>query len=357
MNPNDEARDRAGPEREERRRLLRRLVNFTPRELRELWKLGAFAELAPGPRALFLALVARMNVDTMETFPSQATLADEIGWSLRSVVDFTEVLVNLGIINEPRVLRVRGVLHYELGPAAYTAVREFVAEHASQHVVDLVAVERIEALERELEQLRARENAVVAALGEAAAVRIRCIVQPLHIDSPAASRHANAASEVKSLSRSEEPSSSSAAHAPARGEEKNFQISEDDRHAARSALGELHRRKHPARPPRRAFDADELDLVARCSSTIAGDVDAKLEALMFAIAGAWHASKGPPSSRFIFGALEHFEQHVDAGTRRARALERRPTSPPREAIARPVDVGELAELEDVARMLSAAGMT
>jgi hypothetical protein len=344
MNPNDEARDRAGPEREERRRLLRRLVNFTPRELRDLWKLGAFAELDMGPRALLLALVARMNVDTLEAFPSHERLADEIGCSVRSVQTYVATLVELGIINEPRVLRVRGVLHYELGPAAYAGVREFVAGHASSRVVDLVAVERIEMLERENAILRE-----LVASGEAAAVRIRCI--PASV-AGRRSRTETAASEVNSLSRSQTPSSSSAA----REEENSISISEHDRCAARSALGELHAKKHPARPPRRAFDAAELELVARCSSTIAGDVDAKLEALRFAIAGAWHASNGPPSSRFIFGALEHFEQHVDAGARRARALERRPTSPPREAVARPLEDVEHVELDFALGLIAAAGM-
>lgn len=342
MDP-EQGSDRAGPEREERRRLLRRLVNFKPRELRELWKLGAFVGLGLGPRALFVALVSRMNVDTMEAFPSQSLLADEIESGLRSVERWTTVLVERGIINA-RVLRARGVLHYELGPASYAAVREYVTEHASQHVVDLVAVERIEQLERENSILRE-----LVASGEAAAVRIRCTSSSSRLIGGTGDRPAAQASEVEASSRSQTPSSSSAAR-----EEKKFEVV--DEQASRVALGELHAKKHPRRPPRRVFDADELALVAHCASSVDGELETKLEALRFAIAGAWHSSSGPPSTRFIFGTLEHFEQHVDAGQRRARALERRPTSPPREAVARPIEPDELADVGDVLEQLKAIGM-
>jgi hypothetical protein len=64
-------------------------------------------------------------------------------------------------------------------------------------------------------------------------------------------------------------------------------------------------------------------MVARCAAAIDGDRDVRLQALRDSIIGAFSASKdGPPTSRFIWGKLEHFVEHVERGRRKAQAEER-----------------------------------
>lgn len=349
---NEGARDRAGPDgdHEERRRLLRRLVNFTLRDFRELWKLGAFAELAPGPRALFEALVSHMNVDTMEAFPSQRLLADEIGWSLRSVESYTTSLKDLGIINEPRVLRARGVLHYELGPASYAAVREYLAKFPAPSGVratDLQALDEIEQLQARVAELEARENAVVAALGEAAADRIRCITQPLRVGPPSPSQTAVAASEVVNSFKTDQASFSSD-RARANEEEESISISEEDRRAARFALDALNARRFPGR---RIFTVvHELAMAARCAAlaTAHGLVGATCEekraALERAIEGACTKSTGIPNAKYVFGDDKKFRDNF------ARAPQKR--TKPREL--EPVEPEELADAQWAINLVAGA---
>lgn len=353
--------DRAGPDREERQRLLRRLVHLNFHDRRELWKLGAFAELNMGELALFEALVSHMSVERLEAFPSQPLLAREIRCSVRSVERWTPVLVKLGIINEPRVLRVRGVLHYELGPSAYAAIREYIAQHPTPaRAQDWDAIERNEKLELELAAATAREqNAAIALLGEAAAVRIRCIPSQWRVASDDSARPAAVSSEGRSLSRSQTPSSSSD-RAHEREEEKVFEIdfSKVDEKAARVALTELATRKRPDRPP--FVDAKLVVVAARCAAVVVGDFDAKLRALRLAIEGAYAASSGPPSVRYIFGEPENFEDHVWRAESRARALERKPQNPPRECIARPSEppidrATALEALAEIERNLASTG--
>jgi hypothetical protein len=77
----------------------------------------------------------------------------------------------------------------------------------------------------------------------------------------------------------------------------------------RIALADCFRLLHPAAAPRRCDDAD-VDRVALCAASIAGDAPIKLQALRDSLAGARHASRrsngSPPTVRYIWGRIEHF---------------------------------------------------
>lgn len=328
MNP-DEASDRAGPDREhlEHRQLLRRVIGFDTIAWREFWKLGAGPELGMGPRVLFEKLVSHMSVDRLEAFPSQPLLAQEIPTSVRSVERWTAVLVKLGIINEPRVLRARGVLHYELGPAAYAAIREYVAQHPTPaRLQDHDARDRIEQLEQRLAEATAsRENAAVALFGQAAAVRIRCTSSAVptqwRVDSRDTSQPATTSTEVNSLPRLENASSSSVP----REEQESISISEDDKSAARSALGTLNAKRFPGRPT--FIVVAELVLAARCAALIDGLLEDKRAALQRAIDGACLLSKGAPTAKFVFADAAHFRDHLARAAKKPKPRELEPIAP------------------------------
>jgi hypothetical protein len=106
-------------------------------------------------------------------------------------------------------------------------------------------------------------------------------------------------------------------------EEEQPRITNDDREIARTALVERMKRKHPKRPAPRWFDRADVELAAMCGAAIDGDRAEKLQAHRDAIVGAFAASKeGPPTPRFIWGALEHFFEHVERGRRRRLSDER-----------------------------------
>jgi len=344
MEPQQKERDPAGLVRDdevERRQLARRLIYFVQMDWKRFFKLGAFAELGAGEKALFLALVGYMNDETIEAFPSQETLAAEIDWSVRSVQDFTKVLKALGIINEPRVLHARGVLHYELGPATYAALREFRDAHAFRRRPDHDAEERIEHLERENAALRE----AVALGGSGVRIRCRPATTADRLPQPAV-----ASQEANSFSRSEDPSSSSVP----REEQESISISEDDKSAARSALVALNAKRFKTPVP--LVVAAELVMVARCAALIAGTLEQKREALEQAIAGAISTSKGAPTAKYVFADAAHFRDHL------ARAA-KVPKPKPRELEpVAPVELVPVATmLADVAQMFgpprAAAGGT
>jgi hypothetical protein len=159
------------------------------------------------------------------------------------------------------------------------------------------------------------------------------------------------APEVGSLSRSTTASSSSD-RARGREEEKSFEndFSKDAKQASRVALAELAKRKRPNRPP--LVDERLVAVAARCAEHVDGDVDAKLRALRLAIEGAYATSSGPPSVHYIFRDLDTFDTHVWRAESRARALERKAHSPPRECIARPIyePIDTAVALEELAKI-------
>jgi len=378
MDPKEESSERAGPDRDDdERRLLRRLRAQFELALDDISELEPFASLERGPLQLFERFARHWSPDAREAFPSQETLARRLRVSSRIIREWTATLERSEIVVLRRTYSVGSHEHlfYAPGPATLAALRTFAAKRTSESGprmrVDVDAIDRIEELERELEAERAANQAmrdecervaddIESVLGEAAAVRIRCIAEAISgTAAPSGSRSpvsAVGAGEVNSLSRSEEPSSSSD-RAHAREEEKFFQFSAEERALALAVLAKFHARRFPSAAPRKAFAVDELAMVVRCARELQGDHLAKFEAAMEA---AWleshRRSSRPPRPVFIFGDVGNFLAHVEAGERRLRALERRPTSPPREAVARPIEPDELADVGDVLEQLKAIGM-
>jgi hypothetical protein len=121
------------------------------------------------------------------------------------------------------------------------------------------------------------------------------------------------------------------------------------------------KRKHPKRPPPRWFDRADVELVATCTAAVDGDREAKLQAHRDALDGAFSASKdGPPTSRFIWGTLCHFFEHLERGRVervRARARAEREAArlsgklPARDAVPADARVDPARMRADIARLL------
>ncbi|HEX3344693.1 MAG TPA: helix-turn-helix domain-containing protein [Polyangiaceae bacterium] len=119
------------------------------------------------------------------------------------------------------------------------------------------------------------------------------------------------------------PSSPSPARAGAEPrKEEGCEVGEVDRSIAREALREHFERRRPGRRPPRLFDEDDVERVARCALAFDGDAESTRQAMRDALAGAFHVSRRPATTRFIWGTLEHFFEHVDRGRRMRHEKER-----------------------------------
>jgi hypothetical protein len=124
--------------------------------------------------------------------------------------------------------------------------------------------------------------------------------------------------------------------------------SDDAREIALDVLAEYFRRRHPGMAPVRAFDAHDVDAVARCARSVSGDHDAKLRALLDAVEGAFAVSPRPPTVRFVWGRIEHFLVHVERG-RKARLRREREAAQPNDDAHRAVTPRQAATLDDASR--------
>jgi DNA-binding MarR family transcriptional regulator len=319
MEPISKITEPAGPveEEDDERSLLASFRSQFPAMMHALSKLEAFGALQRGPWQTFQAIAQHWGPQSLEAWPSQETLAAYMRVTSRSVRTWTRELEELGIISirhEPARLNAGERVYYSLGPMTRAALRE--------------------------------------------QLRIRCITKRFPGPRKNSTLRDPEAISYEVKSKKQEKFSSSHAGTrelePVAEQEEKLDV---DRQTAREALAELVAKKYPRRPTPRVFDATALALATACSSSIEGGHEQKLAALRFAIAGAWTVSDGPPSARFIFGALEHFVDHVERGQGRARALERVAHSPPREAVAKPLELDERAELDDVLGMLASVGMS
>jgi hypothetical protein len=274
----------------------------------ELAEQNPFRGLPRGPWQLFQAIAMHWGPESVEAWPSQETLGRAMRVTSRSVRAWTATLELAGAVVLRRELRADGHerIYYAPGPATRAAL-----EHAGRKwprpPPEMVSATPPEMVSEEL-NIKIQENF------------------------------------------------SSRVRARASTAEEKTDVTTDDEQAARDALGELAEKKHPRRPRPRVFDADAVAAAAACARSIEGGNAAKLEALRFAMAGAWSVSDGAPSSRFIFGTLEHFAEHLERGQARARALERTPHRPPREAVAKPIDGAELAHVDEVRAELERLGL-
>jgi hypothetical protein len=270
--------------------------------LRDVRQRPAFAALAKGPWALFIAIAVHWQGNA-EAWPSQETLARFSGWSSRAVRDQALTLERGGFVRLRRERRGDGSerIFYAPGPVTLLELAAFVERFPR---------ERAKTLQPE------------------APAQVAGPLTPTPPPEAASAAPPEGASmELRDQDQKEPSSCEAPSAAPPIAEEQQGDVpSAEDTEVARVALGERMRRKHPTRPSPRWFDAGELAMVAACSAAIEGDREAKLAAHREALTGAFAASKdGPPTVRFTWGTLEHFLDHVERGRRllRAEELERR----------------------------------
>jgi hypothetical protein len=263
--------------------------------LRDVRQRPAFATLTRGPWHVFIAIACYWQANA-EAWPSQETIASFSGYSSRAVRDYVDVLERDGIVRLRRERRPNGADRIYYAPGLVT-------------LIELAAfVERFP-----------RASAPPPAPPSYPP-------EPVSGGPPKPPAVASAAppepASMEHRDQDQEPSSCGSAP-PTAAEEEQPIITKEDRELARIALAERMKRKHPKRLPPRWFDRADVELVAACAAAVDGDREAKLEALRDSIQGAFCASKdGPPTSRFIWGTLDHFLEHVERGRRKRLANER-----------------------------------
>jgi hypothetical protein len=262
--------------------------------LRDVRQRPAFATLPRGPWLTFIAIACYWQSNA-EAWPSQETIAGFSGYSSRAVRDYVEALESVGIVRLRRERRHNGSerIYYAPGPVTLTELAAFVERFPNSPPR----------------------------------------TTPAHPPETSSATPPEMASgtppETSSMEpRDQDPELSSCANGEARSpptsvEEEQPRVTPVDRELARIALSERIKRKHPKRPPPRWFDRADVEMVAVCAAAVDGDREARLHALRDSIVGAFSASKeGAPTSRFIWGKLEHFLEHVERGRRKAWAEER-----------------------------------
>jgi Helix-turn-helix domain len=280
--------------------------------LRDVRVRPAFAALAKGPWALFIAIAVHWQGNA-EAWPSQETLARFSGWSSRAVRDQADTLERGGFIRLRRERRGDGSERIFYAPGLVTLL-ELAA------FVERFPRERAKPLPRE--PIHAAPEMPPPA--------------PTPPEGPSGSPPEGPSMELRDQDQIK-PSSCEARQASAltgAEEQQRIEVGAEDREVARRALEERMQRKHPTRPAPRWFDAGELALVVACSSAIEGNDETKVQAHREAIVGAFLVSKdGPPTVRFIWGKLDHFLDHVERGRRKLRAERASKLRSDREVIA------------------------
>jgi hypothetical protein len=261
--------------------------------LRELRRRPAFAALARGPWSLFIAIAVHWQGNA-EAWPSQEALVRFSGSSIRAVRDHVRTLERQGFVRVRRERQSDGSdrLFYAPGPVTLAALAAFVERYPRDGVRPVPA---------------AAPSTPPAATAGAP---------------PAALAGEPRDPDQREPSSCETPLATSAR---AEEEQRGLVPSPEDREVAQLALVERMRRKHPTRliPATRAFDPDEIAMVAACSAAVDGDREAKLAAHRQALTGAFAASKdGAPTVRFTWGTLDHFLDHVERGRRELQSAER-----------------------------------
>lgn len=301
----------------------------------------ALAALALGPWTLLLTIAAHWQLHT-EAWPSQETLARLTATNARSIRRYSATLALRGLVRLRRERRANGAerIYYAPGPVLLQALEAFAGRYPAADRSPRPAV-----------ALPAGEGADLVLLG-AAAPEPTSTHPPDTASSPPPdtvsgellfkeiepSFYEPANEKLDELQEEEisapsggeneegddaplpSPASNAVpAPAPTPTLASTPSPAADDIEIAREALAERMKRKFPDRKPPCWFDRAELELVARCTSTLEGDHDAKLAAHRAAIGGAFEISKGrAPTVRFIWERYEHFIDHME----RTRAAER-----------------------------------
>jgi hypothetical protein len=341
----------------------------------------AFRCLARGPWALFMAIAVHWQTHA-EAWPSQAALARFTGFSVRAVRDFADVLVRDGFLRVRRERRASGAERIYYAPG-FVLLRELgvLAERLPRGLSKTAADDG-----GDTEFVRAAPAAPAAGppaeptAAPPAAIaeeprdqdpRTFCSSRETHKHASVPLARPPAASETASRRHErQEASPPSAALGRELAREiratdvnaDSPKITDEDRAIARAALEDRWRRRFPGRDVPRWFDRHDVELIARCSTILDGDIDSKIDAHRAALDGAFAASRnGPPTVRFIWGSLEHFLGHVERGSRRKVARPTRAGAPLGHAQGAtpptPLTPEERArQVADVARFLSAGAM-
>jgi len=257
--------------------------------LRDVRRRPAFAGLPRGPWHVFIAIACFWQANP-EAWPSQETIALFGGYTSRSVRDHVEVLERAGVIRVRRERRANGTerIYYAPGLVTLLELAAFVERFPrggprkahSAHPPEMVSGGPPEKFSGELKE------------------------RDLEPSSWRAARPFDLGPDVD-------------------GEEEQPMVTREDREVARAALAARMRRRFPRVAPPRWYDRADVEMVARCSATLEGNRDEKLRIHHAAIVGAFCISKErPPTSRFIWGTLAHFRDHVDRGRARLNAEER-----------------------------------
>jgi hypothetical protein len=261
----------------------------------------AFRPLAKGPWSVFIAIAAHFQMNA-EAWPGQEAIASFSGCSTRAVRYHIAELESGGFLTLRRERHADGGdrIFYRPGPLMLRGLAVFDTDFPK---------DRPKALRP-----------------------VRPAAPPAQLVTPTQTHHPEKAAGTPAETVAMEPRdqkqiepSSSCEGAPAKSaaarldEEEHPTVSKEDRDVARWALAERMKRKHPKRPPPRWYDRGDIEMVARCTATIEGDRSAKEQAQREAIIGAFCASKdGPPTARFIWEKLDHFQEHVERGRRTLR---------------------------------------
>ncbi len=267
---------------------------------------AAFQGLAKGPWALFIAIAVHWQSNA-EAWPSQEALARFSGCTARAVRGYAGTLEHGGFLRLRRERQANGSerIYYAPGPVLLTALAAFIDKFPRERSF------------KELRRLPPESPSAGLTETVAGAPAEAVSMEPKDQIRTSFSCVSDAAIVV-------EPAT--LAHVPPRPEpgveagleEEQFRVTREDREIARIALTERMKRKYPKRAPPRWYDRADVEMVAACTAATEGDREAKLKANRDAITGAFCTSKdGPPTSRFIWGRLEHFLEHVDRGRRKA----------------------------------------
>ena len=274
--------------------------------LRDVRQRPIFSSLERGPWQVFIAIACHWQANA-EAWPSQEKIAQFSGYSSRAVRDYVDVLERGGLLRLRRERQANGAdrIYYAPGAVTLTELASFV-----------------ERFPKGPAKVPSSNNPPEASSGT-----------PPEVAAAAPPE----ATSMEHRDQDQEPSSfgESAAARSREREEEQPSVTKEDRELARIALAERMKRKHPKRPPPRWFDRGDVEFVAACAAAVDGDRATKLQALRDSILGAFGVSKdGAPTSRFIWGKLEHFLEHVESGRRRRVAEERNARSR-EEAVANP----------------------
>jgi hypothetical protein len=360
--------------REELRRRFKTEMGFA---IAELGKLDVFRELRAAPWAVwqYVAQCWRLNPDS---WPSQATIGKHTRYDERTVRTCLKELIGLGLLRVSRREHVWSQRHgtviervyYVPGPVALLALEAWAARWPKGEDAPEARPARVTAIRPTLAPLPDRGSGGLPDRGSAEPHSSRSLTfspqaEPRPLPPPAI-----AGELVAAL-----PSGQENTTAASPGLERPTPIrsgSNDperiDSSRSGSDVGDLsldalaihHAKKRPGQRPPRIWDQDAIDTVRACLAKLSDrPLDEQRELVRDAIAGGIVRSReGFPTIRFLFGSVEHFLDHADAGKSArflavARARQKRAAEERQERLTHD-EAHPVASPEEIAALIAAA---